>query len=252
MATIAITKGYNDPSGFVSGEVITPAKLNSAQSPAVAISDIVNADIKSDAAVALSKLATGALPTAITVATDNIVDANVTTAKIADANVSPAKLSQPLTLATAQATTSGTSIDLTGIPSWVKRITVMLDGVSLNSTSSILIRLGTSGGIATTGYSSTSQVLNGGVSSSQTNSVAGFIISAQSAGNTLSGSYAITNIAGSTWVASGTFVYENTPEVGAFTAGKSVLSSTLDRIRLTTVNGTDTFDAGSVNIMYEG
>jgi hypothetical protein len=35
-------------------------------------------------------------------------------------------------------------------------------------------------------------------------------------------------------------------------AGHVSLSGALDRIRLTTVNGTDTFDAGSVNIIYEG
>ena len=38
----------------------------------------------------------------------------------------------------------------------------------------------------------------------------------------------------------------------ASVTGAVSLSGTLDRIRLTTVNGTDTFDAGSVNIMYEG
>jgi len=86
MATI--TKGRT----FVSGETVTPAKLNDVVDLAT-VTEIVNADIKSDAAVALSKLATGALPTAITVATDNIVDANVTTAKIADANVTNDKLS---------------------------------------------------------------------------------------------------------------------------------------------------------------
>jgi microcystin-dependent protein len=43
MATIAITKGYNDPSGFTSGETVTPAKLNSAQSPTAAIT-FVTAD----------------------------------------------------------------------------------------------------------------------------------------------------------------------------------------------------------------
>jgi hypothetical protein len=35
-------------------------------------------------------------------------------------------------------------------------------------------------------------------------------------------------------------------------AGSVTLSATLDRIRITTVNGTDTFDAGSINIAYEG
>jgi hypothetical protein len=80
------------------------------------LAGIKNASIASDAAIAGSKLA----------------DGGIVTAKIADANVTPAKLSQPLTLATAQNTTSGTSIDFTAIPSWVKRITVMLSGVSLS------------------------------------------------------------------------------------------------------------------------
>jgi hypothetical protein len=63
---------------FTSGDTVTPTKLNNART----VSEIVNADIKSDAAIGLSKLATGALPTAITVATANIVDANVTPAKL--------------------------------------------------------------------------------------------------------------------------------------------------------------------------
>jgi hypothetical protein len=56
------------------------------------LNGIVDSNISASAAIALSKLATGALPTAITVATANIVDANVTTAKIADANVTTAKI----------------------------------------------------------------------------------------------------------------------------------------------------------------
>lgn len=63
---------------FTSGDTLTPTKLNNART----VSDIVNADIKSDAAIGLSKLATGALPTAITVATANILDGNVTLAKL--------------------------------------------------------------------------------------------------------------------------------------------------------------------------
>ena len=34
-------------------------------------------------------------------------------------------------------------------------------------------------------------------------------------------------------------------------AGRVTLSGALDRVRVTTVNGTDTFDAGSINILYE-
>jgi len=58
----------------------------------------------------------------------------------------------PLVSGTSQASTSGTSIDFTGIPSWVKRITVMFNGVSTNGTSNKQIQLGDSGGFETTGY----------------------------------------------------------------------------------------------------
>jgi hypothetical protein len=94
MATITVTKGYNNPSGFVSGEVITPAKLNSAQSPTVALTTetIVNADISPSAAIAMSKLATGALPAAITVTTANVVDASITAAKLNGAQTGSAPI----------------------------------------------------------------------------------------------------------------------------------------------------------------
>jgi hypothetical protein len=74
---------------FVSGDTVTPTKLNSART----VSEIVDADVSATAAIAMSKLATGALPTAITVATANIVDANVTTGKVADAAITAPKLS---------------------------------------------------------------------------------------------------------------------------------------------------------------
>ena len=53
---------------------------------------IVNGDISASAAIALSKLATGALPTAITVASANLVDLTVDTADIKDSAVTLAKL----------------------------------------------------------------------------------------------------------------------------------------------------------------
>jgi hypothetical protein len=94
MATLTVTKGYNSPDGFVSGETITPAKLNSAQSPTVALTTetIVNADISPSAAIAMSKLATGALPAAITVTTANVVDASVTAAKLNGAQTGSAPI----------------------------------------------------------------------------------------------------------------------------------------------------------------
>jgi len=58
---------------------------------------------------------------------------------------------QPLILATQQ-TASGSTVDFTGIPSWVKKVTVMLNGVSASSIGDFYLRLGTGGVLATTGY----------------------------------------------------------------------------------------------------
>lgn len=157
-----------------------------------------------------------------------------------------------LTSGTYTATTSGTSIDFTGIPSWVKRITLQLVGVSTNGTSSPLIQIGDSGGIETTGYSGASVREIDSSSSAGANFTTGFGIAATSAANVIHGSVVLTlaDAATFTWVASGTMALTNSI-VTITIAGSKSLSATLDRIRLTTVNGTDAFDAGAVNILYE-
>ena len=172
----------------------------------------------------------------------------------ADGSITPAKLSQPFTSATAVASTSGTAIDFTSIPSWVKRITVMFRGVSASGTSvPWLIQIGDSGGIEITGYLATSSRLTtAGVST--VGATAGFNLSLDNvATNTCHGSMTITLIDLSTnsWVASGVFANSALTESGTVAGSKS-LSATLDRVRITTSGGTDTFDAGTINIMYEG
>lgn len=156
----------------------------------------------------------------------------------------------PLKSGTAVASTSGTSIDFTGIPSWVKRITVMFSSVSTNGTSIIEYRLGTSGGVESTGYSSmvglistTSNTTRGATSST------GFLtVHGGNSSDSWYGSMVFTLIGSNIWTASGSmYSLTNTTVM----AGGKTLSSTLDRVRITTQNGTDTFDAGTINIMYE-
>lgn len=179
-----------------------------------------------------------------------IPDGIITTSDIASLAVTPEKMSQKLTMGTAVASTSGTSIDFTGIPSWVKRITVMFDSVSISGTSGILVQLGDSGGIETTGYLSTAiDVSTSGTGSLA--STAGMAVRTFSASFGIIGSMTISNISGNIWISSGT-VGRTTQDSNQMLAGNKTLSATLDRIRITTVNGTDTFDAGSINIMYEG
>lgn len=154
-----------------------------------------------------------------------------------------------VTSATAQATTSGTSINFTSIPSWVKKITIMFNEVSLNSTSNFLIQIG-SGSVETTGYISTSNNLDQAGGSSGTSSTAGFVITSTSAAAVVSGHYTITLVGSNIWIGSG--ITKQATNQMVFAAGSKTTSGTIDRLRLTTVSGTDTFDAGSVNIMYEG
>lgn len=150
-----------------------------------------------------------------------------------------------ITLATAQATTSGTAIDFTGIPSWVNRVTVTVYGVSWAvSSDSLLVQIGDSGGVETSGYSSLSASSN----SSNLNSSAGFIINnSTSISNTVNSTVILTKHTGNKWNATGT---STAFDVVTSFAGVKELTGTLDRVRLTSVTGV-TFDAGAVNISYE-
>jgi hypothetical protein len=146
---------------------------------------------------------------------------------------------------TAVATTSGTFVDFISIPSTVKRITVLFRGFSTNGTSVPCVRLGTSSGIISSGYL-------GSMSGNTVRNVftTGFGIQSTDGANVIHGSITITNIDSNFWIASGIFGASN----GALTmetSGSIDLAAQITRLRITTTNGTDTFDAGQVNIMYE-
>ena len=153
-----------------------------------------------------------------------------------------------ITSGTAVASTSGTSIDFTGIPSWVKRITVMFAGVSTNGTSNIQIQIG-AGSVETSGYLGASAVISSG-GNGFANYTAGFGVFTNAATSTITGVMRINLFGSNRWVADASFGYENTGAI-VTTGGQKTTSGTLDRIRITTVNGTDTFDAGTINILYE-
>ena len=180
-------------------------------------------------------------------------DASITTAEIADLNVTPAKLSQKLTSGTAVASTSGTSIDFTSIPSWVKRITVMFNGVLFSATNQPYLQLGDAGGIELTGYSSFCSSISTSINTtSGTSSVTtGFPLYtsvAVGAAEPLTGSVIITKLDGNAWTVMGNVLAGSR---GVQLAGAKTLSDTLTQIRVTTSAGTATFTAGSINIMYE-
>ena len=157
-----------------------------------------------------------------------------------------------LTSGTAQATTSGTSINFTSIPSWVKRVTINFASVSTNGTSPIIVRLGTSGGIVSTGYLGTSQSSGATVASQNWTTGFGTRGLTTAAADVYSGIWLITllDLNTNTWCSSHAMGLSN-QAVMTYGAGSVALSGTMTTVRITTSGETDTFDAGSVNIMYE-
>lgn len=153
-----------------------------------------------------------------------------------------------------QSTTSGTSKDYTAIPAWVKRITVNLYKVSTVAGSQIMIQLGDSGGVETTGYEAIgTQSLASGSIVTTSSYTTGFGIRVASAANeTVSGSLVLSrsHATDNVWIASGNFTDFTNSGFGGV-AGNKLLSATLDRVRLTTIGGVDTFDAGAWNIDYQ-
>ncbi len=147
-------------------------------------------------------------------------------------------------------TATGTSVDFTGIPDWVKKITVMFNGVSVSGTSQPMFQLGDSGGIETTGYVTNVSSVTTAVNSTSTYTNGWQLFSANAA-NIIQGNivFVLMDAATNTWSGSGIFG-ATTPSV-IWTVGTKSLSATLDRVRITTAGGTDTFDAGIINILYE-
>ena len=142
--------------------------------------------------------------------------------------------------------TSGTSVDFTGIPSWVKKITVMFNGITFNTTNVGLIQLG-SGSVTTSGYvCSVAGIRNGAGDASFTS---GLALNTGVASTNFVGQAVFTNISANTWVGNNVCQYLSSGVI--MSAASISLSGALDRVRFTTTVGTATFTAGSVNILYE-
>jgi hypothetical protein len=189
------------------------------------------------------ELKTGSTPTtALTISTGQVVTV-----------VNPIQ-GGTITSGTAVASTSGTSIDFTSIPSWVKRITVMFNAVSLSGNSTFRIQLGTGSTTYTTSGYVTFGVTFGASSLGGATDTGGFPIGQnQTAGGvtTYGGSCVITNVTGNTWSYMAVCGGSSTTNGGLLGGGSVALGAVLTAVRVTTINGTDTFDAGSINILYE-
>jgi hypothetical protein len=158
-------------------------------------------------------------------------------------------------------TASGTSVTFGSIPSSAKRVTLLLDQISTNGTSPLFVRLGTSGGMdSSNNYSYVNHVLGAGlerISSLSGGSYPnGFCLSLEAqfttAGSSYSGEFVFSLINSNNWIISGQMSNLVSPGLWHYlTTGRKSLGGALTQLQIYTLNGTDTFDAGTFNILYE-
>jgi len=152
-----------------------------------------------------------------------------------------------LTQGTVQSSTSGTAITFTGIPSTAKRVTVVFSGVSSGAADDLWLRMGTSGGIESTGYVGGSGVAGGTSSVNWSSAIICHINIA--ATDIAGGAITLTNVTSNTWaISGGTGTSPNGRP--CFAAGSKSLSGVLTQVQVLWSAGAS-FDAGSINILYE-
>lgn len=155
-------------------------------------------------------------------------------------------------LGTQVASTSGTSVTFSDIPSGVRRITIMLSGVSTSGTSNVMVQIGDAGGLETSGYLGAASTIAGATPASA-NFTTGFGVQATTAAGTIShGTVTLTlmNSTTNTWASSSIVGHSNATNI-SLGAGVKSLSAELTQLAITTVGGAETFDAGAINIAYE-
>jgi hypothetical protein len=151
---------------------------------------------------------------------------------------------------TAQATTTGTSKSFTAIPTWARRITVMFNGVSTDSTSPLLVQIGPSGGIVSTGYASTGVRL-AAAGTTVADSTAGFVINSTAATDLVAGALTIYAVDPANFIYSAEHTVKDGTTAVMTGGGNVTLTGLMTQLAITTVSGTANFDAGSINVLYE-
>jgi len=157
-----------------------------------------------------------------------------------------------ITLSAAQATTSGTSIDFTSIPAGTKRITVMYVGVSTSGSSDIIAQVGDGGGVETSGYLGCIGSIQASSAACEAYTDGCGVTRSHDAANIVHGQtvFELENSSAFTWTMTSCVSWSNSTIVNAASSSKS-LSAELDRVRITTQGGSDTFDAGAMSVTFQ-
>lgn len=229
LAGAAVTTA-NNAEATANGLASSIATANATAASAVATAG----DAEIEAAAATAAVATALLKTGGTM-----------TGPIVFASAQPGVV----TRATAINTTSGTSHTFSSLPSGLRKIELLFNKVSTNGTALPRVRLGTGGVLATSGYESQSSTMTTAVVT--TGSTAGFDVFSNTAPYEITGKLSFDNLSGNLWICSGVLGFGSSLSATSTIGGLVTLGGVLDTLRLTTSNGTDTFDGGSINLLYQ-
>lgn len=234
--------------GNIAANAVTTAKIADAVDSSTGVTDTKLRHSSARSILGRSAATSGA-PADIAAANDHEVLRRSGTT-IGFGQLTPSSMTQWMTQGTS-VTASGTSVDFTSLPSWIKRVTVLLNGVSLSGTALLRFQLGISSGFVTTGYTTTSWSYDATFGDKIQQQSAGFEVYefSPSAGDLYYGRIVFENITGNTWIGTGDLCQAATTIYKS--SGSIALASALTQLRVTSSNGTDTFDAGTINIIYE-
>lgn len=238
----------------LTGPAPAPTALPSASDTVAGIVEL-STDAEAQTGTDTARAITPANLAAVTATETRAGVVELATSAEAQAGTDTARALTPATLKAAQliastpvTTTSGSTINLsTSVPSWAKKITVSFDVVSLSGSSSIMVQIGDTDGFEITGYVSSSTGVTG-VGGGLVSSTEGYIIRVNSSAVSISGHMVLTHMGSNKWVASHSV---GNAAVNMCGGGTKSLSATLDRVRLASVNGTDTFSAGTASVIWE-
>jgi len=151
----------------------------------------------------------------------------------------------------APVTLTGVSVDFTGIPTWAKRVTVLLKETSLSGVSPLILRLGSSGGVEATGYLCNLSTANGAAISTAAATTSHQLTTTIAATSQVYGKIVIEHLSGNSFIITSNLGRNDAAYHFTGTGAKD-LAGVFDRLRLTTISGTDTFDNGSASLYIEG
>lgn len=175
-------------------------------------------------------------------------------AMVSDASLGRADVGESLiNRASAIATQSGTFKDFSGIPSWARRVTLLLYGLSTSGASDILIQLGSSATPLSSGYINGQSVFSSSSGVLNSTSTAGIPIYNNSATYIWTGRIVLDLLEPGlhNWVVTATLNNTITSPAAVISTGVAPLTAALSMVRITTASGTPTLDAGYASISWE-